>query len=628
MGKRRQQVRLVGLALALALVAAACGGGNNEPSTSGGQQATPQKGGVLRTAISDFGFTNGFDPTGEYVAVAIGLYGAMERTLMGYKHVAGPPGNELFPDLATAAPEISSDGLKYTFKLKSGIKWAPPLNRDVTSKDVAYAFQRINTAPLVAQYGFWYYGVVKGMDGKAKSADEPVSGIETPDDSTIIFNLEKPTGDFLYRISMPAAAPIPEEVAKCFKKAGDYGRYVMSNASYMIQGADKLDISSCSAMKPISGFDPSKSLTLVRNPNYDQATDNTRSNYVDGITVTIDTNVDDIFSRVQAGDLDSSIADQPPKPVLQQYLTDSAKKPFLHSNDGDRTWYITMNWITPPFDDLHVRKAANWVMDKAGIQQAWGGSTFGDIATHNIPPIVLGGLLPASEYNPYPSDGNHGDEAKAKEEMKQSKYDTNKDGVCDAPECSNLVMINRNTPVFADSEAVVVSSLDKIGIKVKPRELASSAAYTTIQTVKNKIPIALNAGWGKDYADAYTFVGPLFDSRSIIATGNTNYPLQGMTSEQAKSLGISIPSGVTIPSVDSDIDACQEIALDQPDQRNQCFADIDKKIMETAPGWVPYLWANNITVTGSTVTKFEFDQFSGYLSYTQMAVNNNASIPS
>jgi peptide/nickel transport system substrate-binding protein len=627
MGKRRQQARLVGLALALALVAAACGGGDDEGGGSSGQTATPEKGGVLRTAISDFGFTNGFDPTGEYVAVAIGLYGAMERTLMGYKHVADAAGNELVPDLAEAAPEISSDGLKYTFKLKSGVKWAPPLDRDVTSKDVAYAFQRINTAPLVAQYGFWYYGVVKGMDGKAKSADEKVSGIETPDDSTIIFNLEKPTGDFLYRISMPAAAPIPEEVAKCFKKAGDYGRYVMSNASYMIQGADKLDISSCSAMKPISGFDPSKQLTLVRNPNYDQATDTTRANYVDGITVAVDTNVDDIFSRVQAGDLDSSIADQPPKPVLQQYLTDQAKKPFLHSNSGDRTWYVTMNWITPPFDDIHVRKAANWVMDKAGILQAWGGSTFGDIATHNIPPIVLGDAL-GSDYNPYPSDGNRGDEAKAKEEMKQSKYDSNKDGVCDAKECSDLVMINRNTPVYADSEAVVVSSLEKIGIKVKPRELASSAAYTTIQTVKNKIPIALNAGWGKDFADAVSFVLPLFDGRSIIPTGNTNYPLVGLTADQAKNLGVSIPAGVTIPSVDADVDACQKIPATQADQRNECFANIDKKLMEEVAPWVPYLWAKNITVTGSTVTKWEFDQFSGYLSYTQMAVNNKATVPS
>ncbi len=104
---------------------------------------------------------------------------------MGTKHIAGPPGNELVPDLASAPPEISSDGLKYTFKLKPGVKWAPPLNRDVTSADVAYAFQRINTAPLVAQYGFYYYGVIKGMDGKAKSADDEDLGhrdARRPDD--------------------------------------------------------------------------------------------------------------------------------------------------------------------------------------------------------------------------------------------------------------------------------------------------------------------------------------------------------------------------------------------------------------------------------------------------------------
>src|SRR5215204_2267498 len=257
MGKRRQQVRLVGLALALALVAAACGGGDDDDGGGGGDQAaTAEKGGVLRTAISDFGFTNGFDPTGEYVAIAFTLYGALTRTLMATKHIADAPGNEIFPDLAAAEPEISSDGLTYTFKLKPNLKWAPPLDRNITSKDVAYSFQRINTAPLVAQYGFYYFGVVKGMDGKAKSADQKISGIETPDDQTIIFHLEQPTGDFLYRAFMPATAPIPQEVAKCFTKAGDYGRYVISTGPYMIQGSDKLDISSCKAMKPISGFDP------------------------------------------------------------------------------------------------------------------------------------------------------------------------------------------------------------------------------------------------------------------------------------------------------------------------------------------------------------------------------------
>jgi ABC-type transport system substrate-binding protein len=179
---------------------------------------------------------------------------------------------------------------------------------------------------------------------------------------------------------------------------------------------------------------------------------------------------------------------------------------------------------------------------------------------------------------------------------------------------------------WTDSEAVVVSSLEKIGIKVKPRQLASSAAYTTIQTVKNMIPIALNAGWGKDYADPYAFVGALFDSRSIIATGNTNYPLLGLTREQASELGIKYPEGVTIPSVDADVDECQKIPNTDADQRNECFANIDKKMMEEAVPWIPYLWVNNLTVTGRTVTKFEFDQFSGYLSFTQMAVNNKETI--
>ena len=624
MGKRRQRLRLVGLALVVALVAAACGGGDDEGGDEG-QQATAERGGVLRTAQVDLGLTNGFDPTGEYIATGLDLYQALLRTLMNYRHVADEAGNETLPDLAAAPPEISSDGLKYTFKLKPGVKWAPPLNRDVTSKDVAYAFQRINTASLVAQYGFYYYGTIKGMDGKGKSPAEKVSGIETPDDQTIIFNLDQPAGDFLYRVGMPAAAPVPEEVGKCFTKAGDYGRYVMSSGPYMIQGSEALDISSCDAMKPISGFDPSKEIKLVRNPNYDQNTDNLRANYVDGIHVQVNTNLDDIFSKVEAGQLDTSFSDQPPKPVLQRYLTDPAKKQYLHSNNGDRTSYITMNWATPPFDDVHVRKAVNWVIDKAAILQAWGGTTFGEIATHNIPPIVLGGKLTA-EYNPYATPDNKGDEAKAKEEMKQSKYDSNKDGVCDASACKNLVMVNRNYGVYADSEPVVVSSLEKIGIQVKARALATSAAYTTIQTVKNMVPIALNAGWGKDYADAFTFALPLFDGRSIIATGNTNYPLLGLTPDKAKEFGIDYPSGAQIPSVDADIDACQKIPGDQPDQRNDCYANLDKKLMEEAVPWAPYLWVKTVTITAPSVTKWEFDQFSGYMSITQMAVNNNATL--
>jgi peptide/nickel transport system substrate-binding protein len=625
MGKRRLKLRMVGLALAVALVAAACGGGEETPSTPSG--GTAQKGGVYRTAITSFGFTQGFDPTAEYLGLAFDFYGALLRTLVSYKHVAGAEGNKLYPDLAQSLDNVvSSDGLTYTFKLKPNIKFGPPLNRAITSKDIEYAFERLNIATLGAGYGNYYYESIKGMDGKAKEA-KPISGIETPDDQTIVFNLKQPTSDFLYRLSMAATAPIPQEVAKCFNnKIGGYGRFVISSGPYMLQGADKLDPSSCGAMKPISGYDPTKKLVMVRNPSYDQASDDLRSNYVDGIDIRVNTNVDDIFNKVLQGSLDGSLYEPPPATIVRQYVTDESKKAHLHSNSADRTWFVFMNLSTPPFDDIHVRKAANFVMDKAGILRAWGGTTFGQIATHVMPPSVINNTL-GQDYDPYASPEFGGDEAKAKEEMKQSKYDSNKDGVCDAEACKGLIMVNRNTPPWTNAEPAVVDSLAKIGIQVKPRELADH--YTAVQTVKNQIPIGMDTGWGKDWPDAGTFGAPLFGGPNIVPTNNSNYGLIGLTPEKAKDLGIKVPAGMTFPSVDADIANCSKISVEtQVDQRIACFVELDKKVMTEVVPWVPFLWAQNVTTTAPSVTKYEYDQFSGYISLTQIAVNNGQTVSS
>jgi peptide/nickel transport system substrate-binding protein len=614
---RRRRLGLTGIALAVALVATACGGGGGGGGGGTASSGQAQRGGVFRTALDDFGLTGGYDPTGEYVSIAFNSFHAILRTLMATRFNGGTEGNKLYPDLAAAQPTISSDGLTYTFKLKPNVKFGPPLNRTITSKDVEYAFERINTASLVAQYGSYYCGVVKGMDCAAKSV-QPVSGIETPDDSTIVFHLEQPTGDFLYRLAMPATAPIPQEVAKCFTKAGDYGRFVIASGPYMIKGSDQLDISSCKAMKAISGFDPSKKLLLVRNPAYDQSTDDLRSNFVDGVQITVDTNVNDIFNRVESGALDASYVNQPPKTILARYVTDANKRKFLHADSSDQTWYITMNLGQPPFDDIHVRKAVNLVMDKAAILQAWGGQVWGQIATHIMPPTVLGNQLTQS-YNPYATPGFHGDVAKAQAEMKQSKYDTDKDGVCDAPDCKNLVIVTRNVAPFTDMEPVVSASLSKLGIEVKPRELATSAAYQTIQTIKNKIPIAMHPSWIKDYADPFTFAYVLFAGKAINPTGNVNYSLVGMTQQQASTFGVQYPG--SIPSVDADVAACEKLAGDDP-SRTSCWVNFDKKLMEQVVPWVPYLWSNNITLTTPSLTRYVYDQSSSYISLTQVAVNN------
>jgi peptide/nickel transport system substrate-binding protein len=630
--RQRKLLSVAAAGMALALVAAACGGSKSPtPSGSGGATGggggTVQKGGVYRSAIEDFGFTGAFDPTGEYLGTAFGLFSQLLlRNLVTYKHVGGVAGDVIVPDLATDNGQVSADGMTYTFKLKPGIKWGPPLNRAITSKDVLFAFRRIDTASLVAQYGFYYDGTIKGMDGALPKTPATISGIETPDDSTIIFHLNKPTGDFLYRLAMPAAAPMPEEVAGCFTKAGDYGRDIVSSGPYMFQGADQVDASSCSSIKPMVGFDPTKKMVLVRNPNYDPSTDSptVRHNYIDGLDFEIDTNTDDIFNKIQAGDLDGTIASAPPKQTLQQYLTNPDLKPLFHADSGDRTWYITMNLLVPPFDDIHVRKATNFVINKAALLKAWGGPVRGVIATHLIPPTVLAGF--PADYDPYKTPNHAGDLNAAKAEMKQSKYDHNGDGVCDDPVCKNVLYVNRTTPPHADMTPTITSNLASIGIQVKVRELDTGTAYTTIQTIKNLVPIASNAGWSKDYADAGTF-GVLWDSSGVACEGQINYAEVGITQAEAQKCGITkqwqAAGGSSILSVDSQFDQCNAAS---GQDRTNCWIAFDKNLMENVVPWVPYLFANVFTVVNKSVTHYEFDQFSGMISLCHIAVNNKATI--
>jgi ABC-type transport system substrate-binding protein len=171
---------------------------------------------------------------------------------------------------------------------------------------------------------------------------------------------------------------------------------------------------------------------------------------------------------------------------------------------------------------------------------------------------------------------------------------------------------------------VIESSFKKIGINLRTRELAD--AYPPIQDVSNLIPVASVPGWGKDYPDPYTFVGFLFDGRNILPEGNTNYALVGLNAESAAELEkegnfeFPVPNILNqVPSVDDDIDACQDLTA-QAD-RTECWIALDQKLMEEVVPWVPYLDANNITVTSEAVTKWEFDQMAGEASIVHMAVD-------
>jgi peptide/nickel transport system substrate-binding protein len=594
---------------ACAFIASAAG----SAAHSGRSASGITRGGTLKVGWeASFGFTDNLDPTGEYLGDAQGILdNLLVRTLVGYRHTAGAAGNVLVPDLATSVPGPTDGGLTYTFHLKQGIKFGPPVNREVTSKDILYALERLANPKDGGQYSF-YYTVIKGFSAYGAGKAKTISGIQTPNASTIVFHLTQPTGDFLYRMSMPATGPIPAEVAKCFAgEPGKYGQDLISTAGYMIQGIDQVDISSCKTIKPASGYDGQTHLFLVRNPNYDQATDPTRKNYVDQVQFTVDSSDVDIYDKIEAGQLDLATSTIPPQ-VLEKYATDPGLKSHFFQNAGDRTWYVTMNLTQPPFDDIHVRRAMNYILDKTAMIQAWGGPVIGKVANHIVPDTLFGNQL--AEYAPYKTPGDHGSLAKAKAAMMGSKYDTAHNGMCDASSCHNALLVIDTRAVDAKMLPVLEADAKKIGITFTVRTI--NGAYPALQTPSKNIAISERPGWGKDYADPLTFFEPLFDGRNIIPNGNTNYSLVGITPAQCKTLGVT-GDCTNVPSVDSQLDTCSKLI---GQSRLSCYENLDKYLMTNVVPWVPFMWSYATRITSTNVTHYQFDQFPTTPAYSQIAV--------
>jgi peptide/nickel transport system substrate-binding protein len=597
-------VAFIAIAVATAVIAA---GGSAKTQASAG--------GTLKVGWEQsFGFTDSFDPTGEYLGDAFGLYSdLLIRTLVGYNHVAGAAGNSVIADLATSVPTPTNGGKVYTFHIRSGVKFSPPVNRAVTSKDVLYAMERLANPKDGGQYSF-YYSVIKGWESYAKGKAKTISGIQTPNASTIVFTLTQPTGDFLRRMSMPATGPIPSEVAKCFNgQPGKYGLDLVSTAGYMIKGMDQVNDSSCAGLKPASGINEQTDIDLVRNPNYNPATDSkvARENFPDEFQFLIDSNADDIYNKIEAGELDMANSSIPPQD-LRKYSTDASLRSQYHVNSGDRTWYITMNLTQAPFDDIHVRKAMNYIMDKTSLIQAWGGPQYGKVANHIVPDTLFNNQL--SEFAPYKTPGDHGSVAKAKAAMKGSKYDTNNDGKCDVAACKNVYLLADTRLVDQKMVPVMQADAKKIGITFKVHTI--NGAYPTLQTPSKDVAVSERPGWGKDYADALTFFSPLFDGRTIIPNGNTNYSLVGITPSIAKTVGVTGDVN-NVPSINAQLDKCAGLI---GQSRLSCYENLDKFLMTNVVPWVPYMWSYVVRITSTNVTKYGFDQFSTTPAYAHIAV--------
>jgi peptide/nickel transport system substrate-binding protein len=607
----------------LALAMSACGGATKGPGATTGTSAQPTAGGTLRLAmLSDV--QAAFDPAKEYYTLSSEFFRCcLLRTLLSTNGLSTEQGGaELHPDLAADMPTMSSDGLTWTFTLKPDVHYGPPFGDTVvTAQDFIRAMER-EADPDASTNGYaFYYSAIEGFDAFRDGRAEEITGLEAPDTTTLVVHLTEPTGDFGYRMAQAAAAPIPpdaenEPLGAAEGHTRDYGRFLVATGPYMFEGSEDLDFSlPVDQQTPVAGNVPSRSYILVRNPSYDPATDGLRMAYADEIDVGVGGDVQDLYNKVMTNDLDLVIDGVAPPQVLRQYATDPTLKQYLHVDPSDAIRYLSMNLAVPPFDDIHVRKAVNLVVDKDGMRKLRGGVLMGALAGHVMVDSLENNLLEG--YDPYASPNGAGDVTAAKGEMAQSKYDINGDGVCDDPVCDAVVTVTDTQPPYPEQAALLKENLAQIGLTLDVKALERSTMYNRVNDPSNHVAFFVGGGWGKDYPDGLTFTVPLFDS-SAIYPSCCNNSLLGATAQQLAKWHYAVTD---VPSVDADLQAC---GATLGDERFRCYADVDKKLMEQIVPWVPWLFDNEVDITSTRITSYSFDQWAGTSSYDRLALMPSA----
>lgn len=578
----RLAARLVAIAAALALIVAVvalagCGSKKSTTSTTSaaGKGVTPppplntkgKKGGTLTVLTASD--VDSMDPGYAYYAFDYEVVYATQRPLYSYK----ADSNTVYPDLATEMPTVSDGGKTITVHIKSGVRFSPPVNREVTSADVKYAIERGFAGNVSNGYATIYFSVIKGAPKAlaATPASVSIPGIETPDKTTIVFRLSQPSGAFIGALTMPLTVPVPEEYAKPFdaKAASGYGQQVVATGPYMVANDKSGNVK--------AGWNPNSFIHLIRNPNWDGKTD-FRPAYLDKINIKEGASDPSVMARqILAGSADVN-GDSPPAPaMIKSIISNPTQKKQLYFTPVSGSRYVALNTSKPPFDNLWVRRAVAYVLDRRAMLLTRGGAIDGIIATHFIDPSFAGlGFEAGGGFsNPFPSPNNTGDVAKAKEMLKKAGF---ANGMFKG---ATVTMVADNTPPGSNTAKVVAADMRKIGFKVKLISVLHPTMYSKYCSVpKNEPNVCPNVGWLQDFKDAQTLLDIPFNGKSIVPANSSNWPQ------------------LNDPKINQAIAAAEK--LTDPKARAEAWGKIDKMITLSAAA-IPWVWENFPTLFSSRV---------------------------
>lgn len=502
------------------------------------------------------------------------------RTLLSYPGLPiAEGGAEVQPDLAAAMPDVSADGLTWTFRLREGLTYAPPFeDRAIVAQDFITALERAIRIGEVP-----YYEDIEGVQAYRDEEAGTISGVEAPDASTLVFRLTGPSGDFGHRVAMPFLAPMPAEALAVHDE--DYAGYVVASGPYMFEGAEGIDHADPGA-PPSWGSRPLGEFTMVRNPSWSPDTDPLRPAYVDRIEVVPFIDRSDGIDAVRTSEIDLML-DLLWGDERSEVVEDPALRSRVREAPLPNLFFIPLNVAQPPFDDVAVRRAVNLIIDRRALASTFSQERGSAIVptTHAFPEVAVAGLLRG--YEPFATPDDSGDVRRAREAMATSAYDSDGDGRCDGDACA--IIANRYGPTTDSAIAIVEANLAELGIEI------SWVDEPFIDDPTAHVGLAAILGWNSDYPSANDFVG-LFSDPSL---GGGDWSLVGATPEQLAEWGYGVDE---VPSLDDRITACQSRS---GSAAFACWAEVDQLLTEQVVAWAPIARSSGAWLISERIDRFE-----------------------
>ncbi|GAA4523651.1 ABC transporter substrate-binding protein [Amycolatopsis samaneae] len=506
------------------------------------------------------------DPMINYSNAAWTLYTASYDGLTAFTKSGPEVGRHVAPDLVTEIPKPTDDGLKWTFTLRSGIRFSD--GREVQPNDVKASFER-----MFKVHGPTTSSQFDVLAGARECLDRPetcdLSAGIAIDEATrrITFTLTEPDPELPEQLGQPLASILPADTPPA-----DVGS----------------DVSKLRATGPYywASYDPTDRVVLKRNPYFRSWSPLAApEGYPDQIVEKFGLEPTDQITAVINGQADFA-TDQPPPDRLNEISVEHPDQ--THLDQIGHVWYWALNTRIPPFDNPKARQALNYAFDRDSAVLQAGGPGLATPTCQVLVPNIPG----YRQYCPWtvdPAPDGHGpwhgaDMAKARRLVAES-------GTAGAP----VSVVSGNNRMHVAMGEYMQTLLTKLGYRATLKPMDEGLQYPFVQNSGNRVEVAL-ADWSQDYPAPSDFLKVLTSCAAYVPN-----------SDASPNIG-----GFCDPAVDDRMTEALRLANTDPERANALWAAVDRAVTDQAP-WVSMYVPKWVSFVSARLGNYRFSAQFGFL---------------